>query len=92
LKPEILHAITDCAFEHPSKVQEEAIPEALGGNDIVAQAKSGMGKTAVFVITVLEKLKPEDGLSALVLVHTRDSAIRSTRSLSASRSTSRTSR
>merc|ERR1712216_762919 len=54
LKPEILRAINDCAFEHPSKVQEEAIPDGLAGNDIVAQAKAGMGKTAVFVTVTRE--------------------------------------
>merc|ERR1712205_78482 len=74
LKPEILRAINDCAFEHPSKVQEEAIPDGLAGNDIVAQAKAGMGKTAVFVTVTLERINPDDGLQALCLVHTRELA------------------
>jgi ATP-dependent RNA helicase UAP56/SUB2 len=74
LKPEILRAINDCAFEHPSKVQEEAIPDGLAGNDIVAQAKSGMGKTAVFVVVTLERITAEDGLQCVVIVHTRELA------------------
>merc|ERR1712028_82005 len=48
LKPELLRAIVDAGFEHPSEVQHETIPQAVLGGDIVCQAKSGMGKTAVF--------------------------------------------
>jgi len=55
-------------------VQEEAIPDGLAGNDIVAQAKAGMGKTAVFVTVTLERINPDDGLQALCLVHTRELA------------------
>lgn len=43
LKPEILRAIVDCGFEHPSEVQHECIPQAVLGMDILCQAKSGMG-------------------------------------------------
>ena len=55
-------------------MQEEGIPEGLAGNDIVAQAKSGMGKTAVFVIVGLERIAADGGLQCLVLVHTRELA------------------
>jgi ATP-dependent RNA helicase UAP56/SUB2 len=57
-------------------VQHEAIPHALLGMDILCQAKSGMGKTAVFVLTTLNNLKvDEDGeVSVLVLCHTRELA------------------
>jgi len=55
-------------------VQEEAIPDGLAGNDIVAQAKSGMGKTAVFVVVTLERITAEDGLQCVVIVHTRELA------------------
>uniref|UniRef100_A0A7S0DXR8 RNA helicase n=1 Tax=Hanusia phi TaxID=3032 RepID=A0A7S0DXR8_9CRYP len=75
LKPELLRAINDCAFEHPSKVQEEAIPDGLAGHDIVAQAKAGMGKTAVFVTVILERIAADEpNLQALVVVHTRELA------------------
>jgi len=46
LKPEIIRAITECGFETPSEVQQEAIPAAVNGKDVICQAKSGMGKTA----------------------------------------------
>ena len=42
LKPEVLKAISDCGFEHPSEVQHECIPQAVLGMDILCQAKSGM--------------------------------------------------
>jgi ATP-dependent RNA helicase UAP56/SUB2 len=61
LKPELLRAIMDCGFEHPSEVQHESIPQAILGTDIVCQAKSGMGKTAVFVLATLQQIEPVDG-------------------------------
>jgi ATP-dependent RNA helicase UAP56/SUB2 len=75
LKPELLRAITDCGFEHPSEVQHECIPQAILGMDILCQAKSGMGKTAVFVLTILQQLDPKAGeVGALVVCHTRELA------------------
>lgn len=75
LKPELLRAIVDCGFEHPSEVQHECIPQAILGMDVVCQAKSGMGKTAVFVLATLQQLEPvESQVSVLVLCHTRELA------------------
>ncbi|XP_066984456.1 spliceosome RNA helicase DDX39B [Macrobrachium rosenbergii] len=75
LKPEILRAIVDCGFEHPSEVQHECIPQAVLGMDILCQAKSGMGKTAVFVLATLQQIDPVDGqVSVLVMCHTRELA------------------
>jgi ATP-dependent RNA helicase UAP56/SUB2 len=118
LKPELLRAIIDCGFEHPSEgehsakynkyhkfvsnqqstvdllsmaisisavrttyvqrkcdfhginilfygfivsVQHECIPQAILSMDVLCQAKSGMGKTAVFVLATLQQLEPVDG-------------------------------
>merc|ERR1712220_42872 len=61
LKPELLRAVVDCGFEHPSEVQHECIPQAILGMDVLCQAKSGMGKTAVFVLTTLQQLEPVEG-------------------------------
>merc|ERR1711978_290696 len=75
LKPEVLRAIVDCGFEHPSEVQHECIPQAVLGMDILCQAKSGMGKTAVFVLATLQQIEPVDGqVSVLVMCHTRELA------------------
>ncbi|KAL5190047.1 DEAD-box ATP-dependent RNA helicase 56 [Glycine soja] len=127
LKPELLRAIVDSGFEHPSEgklsiylnllfnlqllllavvavcddfedfrfkrfilltlgslgpvlfasspVQHECIPQAILGMDVICQAKSGMGKTAVFVLSTLQQIDPVPGqVSALVLCHTRELA------------------
>ncbi|KAG8459437.1 hypothetical protein KFE25_013073 [Diacronema lutheri] len=75
LKPELLRAVVDCGFEHPSEVQHECIPQAILGMDVICQAKSGMGKTAVFVLAVLHQIEPKDGeTSVLVMCHTRELA------------------
>jgi len=79
LKPDLVRAINDAGFEHPSEVQHEAIPQAIMGVDIICQAKSGMGKTAVFVLAILQQLKLEKELKAretlcLGIAHTRELA------------------
>ncbi|KAF9972180.1 Suppressor of the cold-sensitive snRNP biogenesis mutant brr1-1 [Actinomortierella ambigua] len=75
LKPELLRAIVDCGFEHPSEVQQECIPQSILGMDILCQAKSGMGKTAVFVLATLQQVEPVAGeVSVVVLCHTRELA------------------
>jgi ATP-dependent RNA helicase UAP56/SUB2 len=76
LKPELLKAVADSGFEHPSEVQHECIPQALLGMDVICQAKSGMGKTAVFVLTTLHQIEPEAGVvSCVVLCHCRELAL-----------------
>ena len=78
LKDELMRAIRECGFEHPSEVQVEAIPLALHGQDILCQAKSGMGKTAVFVISILNQIVPDGdiykGHQAIITCHTRELA------------------
>jgi len=75
LKPELLRAIVDCGFEHPSEVQHECIPQAILSMDVLCQAKSGMGKTAVFVLATLQQLDiKENATKVLVLCHTRELA------------------
>ena len=48
--------IFEKGFEKPSPIQEESIPIALAGRDILARAKNGTGKTAAYLIPVLEKV------------------------------------
>eukprot|EP00448_Togula_jolla_P011474 CAMPEP_0170601228 /NCGR_PEP_ID=MMETSP0224-20130122/17749_1 /TAXON_ID=285029 /ORGANISM="Togula jolla, Strain CCCM 725" /LENGTH=418 /DNA_ID=CAMNT_0010925993 /DNA_START=77 /DNA_END=1333 /DNA_ORIENTATION=+ len=75
LKPELLRAIVDCGFEHPSEVQHECIPQAILGTDVLCQAKSGMGKTAVFVLVCLQLVEAsEKAVKVLVMCHTRELA------------------
>merc|ERR1712190_646323 len=75
LKPELLRAIADCGFEHPSEVQHECIPQAILGTDVLCQAKSGMGKTAVFVLACLQQIDAtEKSVKVMVVCHTRELA------------------
>lgn len=56
-------------------VQHECIPHAILGNDVLCQAKSGMGKTAVFVLSILQQLDPKaNECHAIILCHTRELA------------------
>jgi hypothetical protein len=56
LKRELLMGIFECGYEHPSPIQEEAIPIALAGRNILARAKNGTGKTGAYCIPLLEKI------------------------------------
>ncbi len=60
---------------HARTVQHECIPQAILGVDIICQAKSGMGKTAVFVLSTLHLMEPVDGeVACLVQTHMRELA------------------
>lgn len=68
--------IYEKGFERPSPIQEESIPIALTGRDILARAKNGTGKTAAFCIPALEKIDPNlNAIQVLLLVPTRELAL-----------------
>lgn len=76
LKRELLMGIFEAGFEKPSPIQEESIPMALAGRDILARAKNGTGKTASFIIPTLNRIKPKlNKIQALILVPTRELAL-----------------
>lgn len=71
-----MKGIHGAGFEKPSPIQEETIPIALTGRDILARAKNGTGKTAAFLIPTLEKIDPKSSKTqALILVPTRELAM-----------------
>ncbi|KAJ0246528.1 DEAD-box ATP-dependent RNA helicase 12 [Hirschfeldia incana] len=76
LKRDLLKGIYEKGFEKPSPIQEESIPIALTGCDIIARAKNGTGKTGAFCIPVLERIDPNTNLiQAMILVPTRELAL-----------------
>lgn len=76
MQEELLMGIFEKGFEKPSPIQEEAIPMALAGRNILARAKNGTGKTAAFCIPVLEKIQVgEPHIQALILLPTRELAL-----------------
>lgn len=76
LSRNLLMGIFEKGWEQPSPIQEESIPVALAGRDIMARAKNGTGKTGAFLIPVIERVSPEkDEIQALILVPTRELAL-----------------
>jgi ATP-dependent RNA helicase RhlE len=76
LAPELLRALSDKGYTAPTPIQSKAIPAVLAGSDVLAGAQTGTGKTAAFVLPILQRLAPGAGRSprALVLTPTRELA------------------
>lgn len=75
LSEEALRLIRENGFDHPTPIQAEAIPIALDGQDILASAQTGTGKTASFVLPMIERFAGREGTYGLVLAPTREIAI-----------------
>ena len=75
LKELLQKAIDEAGFKEPSPIQEQAIPFVLDGRDIVGQAHTGTGKTAAFGLPILNKMKGNNGVEAVVIVPTRELAM-----------------
>jgi ATP-dependent RNA helicase RhlE len=76
LNHDLLRGVRELGFTRPTPIQEEAMPPALAGNDLLACAMTGSGKTAAFVLPILQRLadKPRGTTRALVLTPTRELA------------------
>ena len=76
LDPRLLRGVADLGFTDPTPIQRDAIPPALEGRDVLACAMTGSGKTAAFVLPILQHLlgKPRGVTRALVLAPTRELA------------------
>ena len=76
LSNSVNRAIRDMGFSIPTPIQEEAIPPALSGRDIIGQAQTGTGKTVAFGIPIVERIDPvERVVQAIVLTPTRELAV-----------------
>ena len=76
LLPELLRAVADKGYDTPTPIQSQAIPAVLAGRDVLAGAQTGTGKTAGFILPILQKLNGTQARSprALVLTPTRELA------------------
>jgi len=76
LHPDILRGVKELGFTRPTPIQEQAIPPALGGKDVLACAMTGSGKTAAFVLPILHRLmgKRRGVTRALIVTPTRELA------------------
>ena len=80
LNKALLRALVEEGYERPTPIQQEAIPPALAGEDLLATAQTGTGKTATFSLPILQwlgKENPKDSgqIRALVLAPTRELAL-----------------
>ena len=76
LAPELLKAVEEEGYTEPTPIQEEAIPMGLAGQDVVGSAQTGTGKTAAFLLPILQRLASgtQGTLRALILTPTRELA------------------
>ena len=83
LSEDILSAITKVGYETPTPIQEQSLPVAFRGNDllegkdVIGQAQTGTGKTAAFGLPTLNKIDVNGGLQAIVIAPTRELAVQS---------------
>lgn len=72
-----LNAVDDAGFEHPTPIQEKAIPIIQAGQDVIGVAQTGTGKTAAYLLPLLKKLNYAqlDSPRMLVFVPTRELAL-----------------
>ncbi|MEY8214573.1 MAG: DEAD/DEAH box helicase, partial [Colwellia sp.] len=92
LSTPIINAIADLGYTKPTVIQQKAIPVILSGKDIIAAAQTGTGKTASFVLPLLEQLNSRykdtgkklraKRIRALILVPTRELAVQVEASIS----------
>ena len=83
LHPELVRGALDLGFKETRPVQSAVVPYALAGGDVIATAETGTGKTAAFVLPILQRLltaadaagQPPAGTRALILAPTRELAV-----------------
>jgi ATP-dependent RNA helicase RhlE len=76
LHPDLLKAVQQMGYKEPTPIQQQAIPIALTGRDLIGCAQTGTGKTAAFALPILHKLHPirRAQIRALILTPTRELA------------------
>ncbi|KAF8026524.1 hypothetical protein BT93_F3113 [Corymbia citriodora subsp. variegata] len=78
LSPNVYNGVKRKGYQVPTPIQRKTMPLILSGIDVVAMARTGSGKTAAFLVPMLERLKqhlPQGGVRALILSPTRDLAL-----------------
>ena len=74
LEPRLLNAVAKMGYSEPTPIQAQGIPHVLAGRDVVGVAQTGTGKTAAFVLPLLQRTPTKRGVKALVITPTRELA------------------
>ncbi|MEN9800141.1 MAG: hypothetical protein RL653_3838 [Pseudomonadota bacterium] len=83
LHPDLLRALSERGYTHPTPVQARAFGPVVAGKDLIVRSKTGTGKTAAFGLPLLQKIEPADkAVRALILCPTRELALQVTAELS----------
>ncbi|HPF71915.1 MAG TPA: DEAD/DEAH box helicase [Candidatus Krumholzibacteria bacterium] len=80
LSAPVLKALAECGYTQPTPIQEQAIPPAMAGKDLIGTAQTGTGKTAAFALPIIERLARRDPsrlgtIGAVILTPTRELAL-----------------
>jgi len=71
----LVEALKGLGITEPTEIQAKAIPHGLAGRDLMASAETGSGKTAAFLLPIIERLKGQGPVRALILAPTRELAL-----------------
>ncbi len=74
LEPRLLQGVAAMGYTEATPIQSESIPHILAGRDVVGCAQTGTGKTAAFVLPLLQRIEPRKGIQALIVTPTRELA------------------
>lgn len=75
LEPHLLKGVAALGYSDPTPIQTQAIPHVLEGRDVVGIAQTGTGKTAAFVLPVLQRTPTKRGVKTLIVTPTRELAL-----------------
>ncbi len=75
LEPRLLEGVSAMGYTDPTPIQTQAIPQVLAGRDIVGVAQTGTGKTAAFVLPMLQRTSTRTGVRSLIVTPTRELAL-----------------
>jgi len=76
LMPQLEQAVTELGYITPTPIQSQIIPLMLAGHDVIGQAQTGTGKTAAFILPILQTMeRGQRGIKALVVAPTRELAL-----------------
>src|SRR3989344_416460 len=74
MSKQLLDVVNEAGFEEPTEMQEKTIPLVLSGRDVIGGSATGSGKTLAFATSIIDKLKPNKHVQALILTPTRELA------------------